>query len=454
MRVRAALVALVVLVTVAVGPGAAAAPDAPIEHVVVIVLENATFDSFFGTYDPADGIELDRDAQYIGHRRRIEPSAFEERDLGSESSFAVASGEEALSNSWRAALHAFNDGKMNHFPRAQANRGRSAQLTMKHFTRETMPALWKLADHYTLMDRYFSSVMGDSLPNLLNLVAGDSYGIREGTKAILQDLWATSFPTIFDRARDEGVSWKYYVGGLGGLNEDELRTGGYFAAGSDATPSQLYWAPILAMERFWSDPELNKGIVDQASFFDDSAADELPAISYVLPSPNTHWPTDPLTSQGRLLSFINAVKKSPAWSSSAVFVVADDWGGFFDHVAPPRKHALGLGFRVPALLISPHARSSVVFHGTRDHSSIPNFIADNFGLQRVGPVHTSASFDEVLTGHEDENRILSLSDEPAYQAFGSERGPSVLLFYVVGLIVTLLAMGLIALGLRRRAQLP
>lgn len=447
-RLLAALALAACLAPPFVVPAGAAPEKGSIEHVVVIVEENASFDSYFGTYPEADGLDRKRDRQYSTTNELIEPSAFTETDLGNAGPFPVRHGEEALSNSWRAAAHGINKGKMNHFVRAQGNRGAYEELTMKHHTRKTMPALWELADRYVLFDGYFSSVLGDSLPNLLHLIAGESYGIREGTKDILRKLWTSDFPTIFDRAEDADVSWRYYVGGLEGIDRARLRSGYYFSGRSGATPSQLYWAPILSMRRFNTDPELRDGIVEQGRFLDDLRTGELPEISYVLPTPNTHWPTHPVDSQGRLLTFVNALKKSPEWQSTAVFVVWDDWGGFFDHVAPPKRDSFGLGLRVPALLISPLAEKGEVYSETRDHTSIPNFIARNFGLKKVGRVHTSASFDEVLEPEpRDTNEIVTLGETEPYIAFGSERGSTVLLFYVAGLIAVAL---LTALVLRSR----
>lgn len=435
--------------TLATAP-ATARPSSDIEHIVVIIEENATFDSIFGTYPGASGIDIKRDRQYDTRNRLIEPVPFLLKDLGNDGPFSVSAGKEALSNSWRAALHGVNRGKMSHFVRAQGHRGGYQKLAMKHHTRATMPALWDLADNYVLFDGYFSSVLGDSLPNLLHLIAGESHGIRQGTKAILADLWKSDFPTIFDRAADKGVSWKYYVGGLDGIDRRKLEQGYYFSERSGGTPSQLYWAPILAMKRFSADPKLRRGLVDQTEFFDDIATGELPQISYVLPTPNTHWPTTPPDSQGRLLSFINALKKSPDWDSTAVFVVWDDWGGFFDHVPPPKRDKFGLGLRVPALLVSPLAEKGKVYSEPRDHTSIPNFIAKTFGLEKVGRVHTSASFEDVLENSPREtNEIVTLGETDPYQAFGSDKGPLVFLFYLVGLVLTGTAMVLLGLRLRQ-----
>lgn len=429
----------------------AAAPPAPIEHVIVLVLENATYDSYFGTYPEGEGIDLGRDAQFTTAERRIEPNPLRERDLGADGKFPIRPGEEALANSRAAALHAMNGGLMNHFARAQGNRDRYEKLTMKHYTGEMLRPLWELAEDYVLLDRYFSSVMGDSLPNLLHLIAGESYGIDRGTKLVLEKLWTSDIPTIFDSAQEAGVSWRYYVGGLEGIDPAAMLDGTYFTE-KLSTPSQLYWAPILGMERFWTDEEMASNVVVQEQFFEDAALGNLPSISYVLPTPNTHWPTRPEQFQARILSFVNAVKKSPAWESSVMFLVWDDWGGFFDHVPPPKVDKLGLGFRVPALMVSPLVEPGTIFSRPRDHTSIPTFIADTFGLERVGRPHTGGSFDGAFADEpQQQNQITTIDQEKPYLAFGADQADDVFVTYVIGLGVTLVTFVLIFVMFRLAA---
>lgn len=439
-RVLAATVIVIVL-GIASAPTARAAEPPPIDHVIVIVLENATFDNVFGTYPGAHGLDPQRDQFFTSRGRIAEPRPLDPADLGTEGPFQARRDKEVLSNGRKAAIRALHGGDMDGFLRAQVTRGGRETLVMRHFDRSTMGALFRLADENVLFDRYFSSALGDSLPNTLHLIAGESHGITIGTKSVLQDLWRSSFPTIFDRAEEAGLSWRYYVGGLDSIDKGRLLAGRYFTRRSPSTPSPLYWAPVLSIKRFWTDPQLREEIRPQEDFFHDAATGRLPAISYVLPSPSTHWPTRPEISQARLLSIVNGIKKSPQWERTATFVVWDDWGGFYDHVKPPRKDDLGLGFRLPALLVSPLAKNGYISSRTYDHSSIPNFIADVFGMRGVGRVHTDDSFrDAWSSAPTEKNAIVTLGDSSPYRAHGSEHARSVLVLYLAGVAITAAVM--------------
>lgn len=414
-----------------------------IEHVVVVVLENSTFDHTFGAFPGADGVDPKRDVIYDLNGEGLEPRPLEPEDLGREGTFAILEGEEALSNGLEAAETAWQRGKMTGFARAQERRQSYAELAMSHFTKETFSGPWALAEEYVLFDRWFSSQLGDSLPNTLHLIAGDAHGIERGTRETLAELWTSRFPTIFDRLEENGNTWGYYIGGLDAIDEDYLRSGGYFSPESPSTPSQLYWSPVLSIGRFWREP-LRDGLQEQGQFFADAATGDLPDVSYLLPSPNTHWPTAPDESSGRMISIVNAVKKSGEWENTAIYFVWDDWGGFFDHVPPPERGGHQLGFRVPALLVSGAAAEGEIVHTEHDHTSIPAFVAETFDLEPVGKQYTDASLDEAFTDRPARpNRALALRGATRYRAAGAEHAPTVFTMYLIGLAAVAAAFPLV-----------
>jgi phospholipase C len=445
------LVEAMVLAVVAAGPTGAQERRDPasgrlrrvgIEHVIVVMLENATFDHVFGTYPGVDGLSQGQAVFEDRRGRKLRTRGLTAADLGRDGSFPIDEGEEALTNGAGAARTAYAGGEMDGFARAQSGR-HHAPLALRHYRPATAPKLWELARQNVVFDRFFSSFMGDSLPNLLHLVAGSSRGILQGNAGTLRRLWKSRFPTIFDSAQAHGVSWKYYVGGLENVEARKLLNGAYFTEERTSTrPSQLYWAPVLSIRRFWSGPAMRRGVVEQRQFFRDAARGTLPAISYVLPVPNTHWPTRPEQSQGRILSLVNALKKSPQWHESAIFLVWDDWGGFYDHVPPPRVSSLGLGFRLPALLVSPRAKHGYISHAVHDHTSIPEFIARGFGIRPVGGNLTSGSFGDVWTRDPAEGTVPVLNTTHRYQASGAQYGNEVFNFYKAGVAVVLALVGL------------
>jgi len=360
------------------GPGSAGDLSQRIDNIIVVVEENHTFDTYFGSYPGANGMYWVTDYPTDPQTGiPVEPIPYSESIRERVLDMATP-GKELISNGRAAAETAYNKGRMDGFVRAQVNRGNDAQITMSYYPKEDVQGLWGLADRFVLFDHYFSSTLGDSLPNMLHLLAGTSNGITSGTKNTLAQI-SEGVPTVFDQLQAAGISWKYYIAGLENLDKERVANGDYLRS-EEPTPSQLYWAPILGMKRFWDDPELNAGLASQDQFFRDAALGALPAVSFVLPSPTDHPLAAPNAPQQRLLSLVNAVGKSPQWEKTAMLIVWDEWGGFYDHVAPPQIDDMGLGFRVPALLVSPWAKPGYVAHDQYDHVSVLNLIAQRFNL--------------------------------------------------------------------------
>lgn len=331
-----------------------------IDHVVVIIEQNHTFDSYFGNYPGVDGLSGEVDVP----------------DSNTDRSEFVEANPGRLTNGRLAALDALSAGTAEGFVDAQDRRGFDGTLALDTRDRSSASILWELADQYTLFDNYYSSAHGGSLANTLHLMTGDGHGVSADNKQSLATVRELDTPTVFDRLTDAGESWKLYVGRLDEIDPDSVVDGRY-ERDDETTPSALYWAPALAMPRFWTEPQLRSGLVDQEAFYRDSARGELPAVSFVIPQPTDHPAGAGDQGQIRLQSLINSVIKSPNWERTAVFVVWDDWGGFRDHVTPPT----GLGFRVPMLLISPHAREGHVSSTELDHTSVLDFIVDHYGLE-------------------------------------------------------------------------
>ena len=349
-----------------------------IDNIIVVVEQNHTFDTYFGSYPGANGMYWVTDYPTNPETGLpVEPIPYSE-SIRERAPDVVTPGKELISNGRGAAEAAYNKGRMDGFVGAQVRRGNDANITMSYYPKEEVKGLWDIADRFVLFDNYYSSALGDSLPNMLHLLAGTSNGITTGTKETLAEI-SEGVPTVFDQLQAAGVSWKYYIAGFDGLDKERIASGDYLRS-DEITPSQLYWVPILGMKRFWDDPQLNAGLTTQDQFFRDAALGNLPAVSFVLPSPTDHPLSAPTAAQQRLLSLVNAVGKSPQWEKTVMLIISDEWGGFYDHVAPPQIDDMGLGFRVPALLVSPWAKPGHVAHDQYDHVSILNLIAERFGL--------------------------------------------------------------------------
>ena len=301
---------------------------AKIKHVFVIVQEGHTFDNYFGTYPGVNGINGTTSGMTHITTRHSVP----------------------LDSGVAAAHNAFAGGNMNGF-------AKTGPFT--YYDGSDLKSYWELAQHYTLMDDFFSSSMGGSLENHLYLVAGQLY----------------PQPTIFDRLESANVSWKYYVGNLNPKILHQPVT-----ADSSFT-SQSIRVPMLGWPAFASPARLAH-FADRDTLYPDlSVPQNVAAVNYIVPGVDSERPPAAVsTGQDRTAGMVDAIMRSPVWSSSAILLTWSDWGGYYDHVVPPQVDGDGYGFRVPMIVISPYSRAGFVDHSTGDFASILKFIERLHGL--------------------------------------------------------------------------
>ena len=343
----------------AASPVAAPTPTTPIQHVVVLMQENHTFDNYFGTYPGADGIP----AGVCMPRDPANPSA------GCVTSYHLPSHRTIdLSHGTDVAGIALNGGKLDGFVYAQNKRNLPGETAMGYYDGSDLPFYWNLASSSVLADRFFSSDAGGSKENHLYWVAAQSGGgsVPEA---------GYTFDTIFDRLQAAGVDWKFYV-----QNYDPTIT--FRNLTGAPQDSQTVWVPLLNFARYLDDPVLSKRIVDVSQYHADLAAGTLPAVAFIAPSgASEHPPGDVSIGQVYGTSLITALMQSSSWPSSLFVLTWDDWGGWYDHVLPPQVDANGYGMRVPALFVSPYAPPGRIDSTTYDFTSILRFIEDNWELQ-------------------------------------------------------------------------
>ncbi|HVD11824.1 MAG TPA: alkaline phosphatase family protein [Gaiellaceae bacterium] len=350
------------------GTARAAAPKTPIHHFITLMQENHTFDNYFGTYPGVDGIPPGTCVP-LDPRKGRKP-CFKPFHIGSNS---IAPRD--LDHSAATARLQYNGGRMDGFISALRRRNQDGRLAMGYRNGDDMPFYWNLADDYVVYDRFFSSAFGGSyLNHVYWATASPGGGLDRVPPEGLGNL-----PTIFDRLQKAHVSWKFYVQNYdAGLNYRTFDSGRF--PGNRA--SQVIWVPILNFARYIDNPEIMRHVVDLTQYYRDLEAGTLPEVSYIAPSgPSEHPPSNLASGQAFVRGLINALMDSKAWESSAFLLAYDDWGGWYDHVKPPQVDAFGYGFRVPAILVSPYARSHYVDHTTLDFTSILRFIEDNWGLR-------------------------------------------------------------------------
>jgi phospholipase C len=256
--------------------------------------------------------------------------------------------------------------------------------TMGFYDGSDLPNYWTLAQHFTLADRFFSSYLGPSLPNHLYLFAAQSGGETANRSRPPRGGW--TFPALTDRLDAAGISWKCYDG---------------------SSPPRPFSAmdPLAGFRNVGQNEAALSRIVPNTELFLDLRDGNLPSVSWVLPNAeeSEHPMTDVRVGMWYVTAVANALMKSPCWRNSVLVVTWDEYGGFFDHVAPPRVDGDGYGIRVPALIVSPYARQGHVDHTVYDFASILRLIENRFGLEPLADRDRNAS---------DLGAALDLSQQP------------------------------------------
>jgi phospholipase C len=361
-----------------------------IQHVVMIMQENRSFDSYFGTYPGANGIPHEACVPDPVNGGCVKP--FHNGNANNRGG----------PHSNRAAVGDINGGQMNGFI-AQAEKGAHCkrvtpqcggcilsepaschEVASYHDARE-IPNYWKYAEDFVLQDNMFASARSWSLAEHYYLVSGWS-GVCAGSNPLACETalerpgnpqW-TDITYLLDRAK---VSWGYYLfeGGEPDCEHDEevvCKKHGQ----NRRTPS--VWNPLPAFADVQQDGQLGN-IQSLRSFFPavhQTAECGLPNVSWIVPNERVseHPPSSVESGQTYVTTLVNAIMRSPCWSTTAIFLSWDDWGGFYDHVAPPDVDAGGYGLRVPGMVISPFAKQGLIDHQLLSHDAYLKFIEDDF----------------------------------------------------------------------------
>ncbi len=351
-------------------------PNTPIEHFIFLMQENHSFDNYFGTYPGADGIPpnlcMPVDPTDPDNEECVEPFHLGTRPV------------EDLDHNLITHERQYRDGKMDGFIYAFRQEGKDGDLTMGHYDDRDLPFYWNIADEYVLFDRFFCSAKGGSVRNHMFWVTGQA-GVKDIRKDSIPDDGWGDIPTIFDRLQERGISWKFYV-----QNYDPNIT--FRDRGVGDKSAQVVWVPLLAYARYLDTPELSSRIVSLDQYYEDLANDELPAVSFMVPSgASEHPPGSILAGQRFVKGLVTALMQSDEWGSSAFMWTYDDWGGWYDHVPPPIVDDWGYGFRAPALLISPYAKRGYVDSTVLDFTSGLKFIEENYDLEPLAERDAAAN---------------------------------------------------------------
>ena len=406
-------------------------PATPIEHFVVLMQENHSFDNYFGTFPGADGIP----------RRTCMPLPRPATGARCVRPFRLA-GRAApdLPHDVRTHRIQYAHGAMDGFVRgASADRQDAERSVMGFYGGQDLPFHWNVARQYVLFDRFFAAAPGGSVANHLFWLTGTA----GGHGGHIPQKGFGDLPTIFDRLEERGISWKFYV-------EDYDARLTIAAHGRADRSTQSVRVPLLNFPRYVRDRELFRHVVDLGEYYEDLERGTLPEVAYIAPAGGSeHPPGGVEPGQTLVRALVTALARAEAWRSSAFMWTYDEWGGWFDHVRPPR----GRGFRVPALLVSPYAREGFVDSTPLDHTSILRFIEDNWGLAPLGTRDRRArslagAFD--FTHPPNEPRIIAAQLRPRPPG-----DPSRWAIYLLYGTALMLGVGLIArVASRSRVRVP
>ncbi|MGC2205937.1 MAG: alkaline phosphatase family protein, partial [Thermoplasmata archaeon] len=368
-----------------------------IKHIVIIMMENHAFDNFYGKYCPAVGT-------YCMSPVNGEPAGLcvdknpSNPSLGCVKPYFLGTAgmmTHDLAHTWNSTHAAINNGKMNGFYAAED----SGNLPFGTFGSQAIPIEWDLAEEYGLGDYFFSSVASYSLPNHWYLVAADAppqginlsmpnngHATAAYKHAYLNN--ANSTKTVEDLLNvTPKVSWKYYDWSL--PTYQKSISGGWGEIGA-----YNYWNPLAATAQSY-ESEFSRHFVNRTNFFTAAAAGTLPDISWVIPGDTfSQHPQLGNLSNGSayIAQMIDAVEESPDWKSTAIFLTWDEYGGWYDGVAPPKTDSNddGLGLRVPLIVISPYTPLGEVSGSFGDFESLLHMVEWQFGLGCLNSLDCSA----------------------------------------------------------------
>jgi len=389
-----------------------------IKHVVVIMQENRSFDQYFGTFPGAEGIPgLAGNAGKVPcvhdplgtHCARPFHDRSDKNFGGPHSQVDAAADMDCSDLATRSGC------KMDGFV-AQAERGKSCStlapncspcrgssnkqgcldVTGYHDSTD-IPNYWTYAQHFVLQDHMYEPNASWSLPQHLFLVSewaavcadpSDPFSCRNELQrdakpdGQLHYAW-TDITYLLHRF---GVSWGYYVfkGTEPDCVQDRQMT---CSAAQQSAKTPGIWNPLPSFTDVAADSQRSR-VKSLSAFFSAAKAGTLPTVSWIVPNGTVSEHPTGLVSAGQtyVTGLVNAIMQSPQWSSTAIFLSWDDWGGFYDHSVPPAVDRNGYGLRVPGMVISPYARKGYIDHQTLSQDAYNKFIEGDFlSGQRLDP---------------------------------------------------------------------
>jgi len=424
------------LISRAASTKAAGSDLGAIDHVIFLMMENRSYDHYFGAYPRGRGFN-DHAKHSLGAFAQDYPGGTTVFPKGKLLPFHLDSSAgfectDDLTHDWGPQHESWNGGKMDSFVKVHTQpqwEGPHGAMTMGYYERADLPFHWALADAFTLCDHYFCSILGPTHPNRLMANTGtiDPAGTHGGpvtdTNSAPDNAWNCTWPTMQEVLEDAGVSWKVYSPSNVGLSGKYAALSGYPTwtpslydpvANPEVMAATDHVLPYFTAFRDQSSPLYTKAFTP--SFPNDFAADvasgSLPSVSWMIPALgfDEHPSASSMNGEYFTSLVLDALTANPkVWAKTALFLMYDENDGWFDHVPPPTpppgtkgeflsaqqpsvsgnaeletlgiSGPLGLGVRVPALMISPFSRGGHIASEVFDHTSQLKLVSERFGVE-------------------------------------------------------------------------
>ena len=405
-----------------------------VEHIVFLMLENRSYDHYFGAYPRGRGFD-DHPKHALGAFAQDYPGGSSVVPKHKLLPFHLPSNHglestDDLTHDWGPMHECWNHGKMDSWVKVHTQpewEGAKGAMTMGYYTRDQLPFHWALADHFTLADAYHCSIFGPTHPNRLMANSGtiDPSGRHGGpvvaTNASDDTLWNCTWTTVQELLEDKGVSWKVYTPSNVGVR------GKFASLTKYLTWDPTYYDPTITANLLLTDNVLpyfrafqrpGTRLFEKAfkqTFPNDFAADvksgKFPKVSWIIPPLgfDEHPSASPTNGQWFVSMVLDELTSNPkVWAKTALFIMYDENDGWFDHVPPPTAPKgtsgeylttnkfpagepkpetlgidgpLGLGVRVPLLVVSPFSRGGHIANEVFDHTSQLKLISERFGVE-------------------------------------------------------------------------
>jgi phospholipase C len=405
-----------------------------VDHIVFLMLENRSYDHYFGAYPRGRGFD-DHAKGSLGAFAQNYPGGSDIVPKHKLLPFHLSGhhgleSTDDLTHDWGPMHECWNGGKMDQWVKIHTEaqwEGPKGAMTMGYYRRDELPFHWALADHFTLGDAYHASILGPTHPNRIMANSGtiDPAGKHGGpvvaTSGSSDALWNLDWTTVQELLEDKGVSWKVY-------SPSNVGVSGKYASLS----KYLTWGPALydplmttsleltdnVLPYFTAFRQPNSSLYKKAftptfpnDFATDVKAGTLPSVSWMIPPLgfDEHPSASPMNGQWYVSMVLDELTSNPkVWAKTALFIMYDENDGWFDHVAPPTAPKgtdgeylttstfpvgetkpdtlgidgpLGLGVRVPLLVVSPFSRGGHIASEVFDHTSQLKLISERFGVK-------------------------------------------------------------------------